>query len=78
MHQSNRTIQLSELTDIELDGIDLSDYPDMCDAHVSYARWKDTGIELTDEELERIDDGEVGELARQEVAEGDHDYNYYD
>lgn len=76
MHQSNRTINVSELEDIELDGVDISDYPDLCDAFVSFARWKDTGVELTDEELERIDGGEVSEMALQAVSEGDYNGCY--
>ena len=38
---------------IEMDGIDLKDYPDFCDAYISYAEDK-TGRPLTDEELEAI------------------------
>ena len=38
---------------IEMDGIDLKDYPDFCDAYISYAE-DETGRPLTDEELEAI------------------------
>ena len=39
---------------IEVDGIDMSDYPDFCDAFISYAEYK--GVEMTDEELEHLSD----------------------
>ena len=41
------------ITDIEIDGIDLKDRPDFCDAYICYAVWSDTGVELTDAELEQ-------------------------
>ena len=41
---------------IEVDGVDTSDYPDFCDAYFSHAVWKETGIELTDDELEKLGD----------------------
>lgn len=52
--------KLVEIVDPEIDGIDMSDYPDFCDAYLSYATWEN-GIELTDQELEDItsDNGDV-------------------
>ncbi len=41
---------------IEVDGIDMSDYPDFCDAFISYAEYK--GVEMTDEELEALNNME--------------------
>ena len=41
----------SKLDDIEIEGVDPSDYPDFCDAFISSATWKDTGEDLTDDEL---------------------------
>ncbi len=58
----NRTIRIKELTDIEIEGIDLWDYPDLVDAFIASAAWRDTGIELTEDELEQIDPDEAYEL----------------
>jgi len=41
---------------IEVDGIDTRDYPDFCDAFISYAEYK--GVEMTDEELECLNETE--------------------
>tara|TARA_B100000768_G_scaffold46573_1_gene45399 strand:- start:639 stop:830 length:192 start_codon:yes stop_codon:yes gene_type:complete len=41
---------------IELDGIDTADYPDFCDAFISYAEYK--GKEMTDEQLEQLNDAD--------------------
>jgi hypothetical protein len=71
-------ISLNELSDVAISGIDMSDYPDFCDAYVESAVWKDTGVPLTDAELERIDEGEVAEEALQRVAEGDYVRDYDD
>jgi hypothetical protein len=43
----------------DVDGIDTRDYPDFVDAFVTSAHWSDTGIELTDDELEEIDSESV-------------------
>ena len=45
-----------EVCDIEIEGIDTKDYPDFCDAFISVAYWKDTGEELTEEELEELNE----------------------
>ena len=39
---------------LEVDGVDGNDYPDFCDAYISYAEWEGTDIELTDDELEQL------------------------
>lgn len=41
------------LDDVEIDGIDRSDYPDLCDAYISSACFKD-GTPLNDDELDYI------------------------
>lgn len=51
MFFKNRTV-----VDIEIEDIDPRDYPDFCDAYVSHAVWEDTGVELTDEELNELND----------------------
>ena len=39
----------SKITAIEFEDVDTSDYPDFCDAYISYAELD--GIELTEDEL---------------------------
>lgn len=54
------------VVDLEVDGVDSSDYPDFCDAYFSHAVWADTKEDLTDEELEELGEacGDVlGEMA---------------
>lgn len=41
------------VVDIEIDGIDMKDYPDFCDAYISDAKFED-GTPLTDEQLEKL------------------------
>lgn len=45
---------LRDITDIEIDGIDMRDAPDFCDAYITYAAWKSTGTELTDKQLDQL------------------------
>jgi hypothetical protein len=45
-----------EIVDLEVEDIYTSDYPDFCDAYVSRAVWKDTGTELTADEIEEYAD----------------------
>lgn len=45
---------LSRLENIEVEGIDTKDYPDFCDAHVSYAEYK--GRELSQDELDWVNE----------------------
>jgi hypothetical protein len=47
-------LDVSNIGDVEIEGIDTNDYPDFCDAYVSYAVWIDTGIPLDDETLEYL------------------------
>jgi len=46
---------MSELINIELGGVDSSDYPDFSDAFVQYAEYED-GTPLTEDELSELDD----------------------
>jgi hypothetical protein len=39
---------------MEVDGVDAADYPDFCDAYISYAEWEGSDTELTDDELEQL------------------------
>ena len=47
-------IDLNYVDAIEVEGIDTRDYPDFCDAFISYAEYK--GVEMTDEELEELNE----------------------
>ena len=44
-----------KLINIEVDDIHMWDYPDFCDAFISYAEHPD-GKPLTDEELEKVNE----------------------
>jgi len=59
--------------EIEFDiaGIDMQDWPDFCDAYISEARYTDTGIELSDSELELLGDSladQMNELVHEELV----------
>jgi hypothetical protein len=45
-------MELDKITNIELGGIDTSDYPDFCDAYIVSAEYN--GVELTDAELDEL------------------------
>lgn len=47
---------VSNLTDIEIDGVDLKDYPDFSDSYIVSAVFKDTGVELTEKELDILNE----------------------
>lgn len=49
-----------DLGTIEIDGIDLGDRPDFCDAYISSAQFVD-GEELTDDELDTLKDEVEGD-----------------
>jgi len=51
-------IDVNNLIDITVDGVDTKDYPDFCDAYIDSAVWKDSGKDLTDEELDELNDEE--------------------
>jgi hypothetical protein len=44
-----------DFSTIEFNGIDYKDYPDFCDAFISYAEFDD-GTELTDDELDELNE----------------------
>ena len=48
-------INFNEVTNIELGGVDINDYPDFCDAYVESAEKLD-GTPLTDVELEAFEE----------------------
>jgi len=47
-------LELHKITDVEIEGIDIKDYPDFCDAFISYGYYK--GRDLTELELDYIND----------------------
>ena len=55
-----------KIDNIEIDGIDMHDYPDFVDAYISYATYEN-GIELNDDELEELnnDSSQVYSLVMQ-------------
>lgn len=52
-----RKLKVSDLSEFDVNGIDHSDYPDFSDGYIYDARDKD-GVELTDEELEWLNDND--------------------
>lgn len=56
---NQETLDYSKLADIEVDGIDTSDYPDFCDAYIcggSYKLSDGTYRDLTEAEIEELND----------------------
>lgn len=47
-------IDYSKVDNIEFDGIDYKDYPDFCDAYISYA--EHNGEKMTDEQLDQLNE----------------------
>lgn len=47
-------INIEDIEDIQIDGVDPQDYPDFCDAYFVYACWKENGDELTEEQLDML------------------------
>jgi len=45
-----------EIIDLSVDNIKHWDSPDYVDAYIDYAVWKDTGIKLTDTELDELNE----------------------
>ena len=46
---------MAKAWNVEVDGIDTRDYPDFCDAYITYAEHED-GTVFTDDELEVLND----------------------
>ena len=61
-------ININDIEDLQVDGVDSKDYPDFCDTFFCYAIWKENGDELTEEQLEWLTEDypeKVNELAYQ-------------
>ena len=59
----------------EIDGIDRRDYPDFCDAYISYAEYTD-GTPLNDQELEDLTEREgdyINQYCCEQGMETDYD-----
>jgi hypothetical protein len=66
----NKTIQLSQLENIRIDGIFWNDCPRFCDAFVSSATLN--GVPLTDEQLEPLEDDCEAGIYIHELALAQH------
>lgn len=57
-HKTNQmqtlSIDYSKVTNIRFDNIDMKDYPDFCDAYISYAEY--CGRPMDDSELDELND----------------------
>ena len=62
-----------EVTDVEVDGVDMKDYPDFVDAYIDSAKFVSSGKELTDVELEKLQE-ENSELFHEDVMDKVIDY----
>lgn len=47
-------LDYTKIEDVEVYGIDTSDYPDFCDAYIAAATYKDR--DMTDEELDTLNE----------------------
>ena len=56
-----------DIENIEIEGIDILDYPKFCDAYIADASWKETGLALNESELEELN--EDYEFVHQKVFE---------
>ena len=68
MMKKQREIDTKLIVDVEIDGVDMRDYPKLVDAYVSKAMWKDTDRQLSEEELEDLNDNHY-EFVFEEVME---------
>jgi hypothetical protein len=65
------TFKLSQLTDLEVDGVDMSDYPDFVDSYIcagAVETWDGEYRDLTEDELDWLND-EHPEIAQEEAHE---------
>ena len=49
------TIEFSQVTNMQIDGVDMKDYPKFCDAYVESAEFHN-GTPLNDQQLEELND----------------------
>ena len=60
-------MDITELQNIEVDGVDTKDYPDLCDAFIAYAEHKDE-TPLSDKELDELNN-EYGDFVHEKAHE---------
>jgi hypothetical protein len=58
------------VVDLQVDGVDGRDYPDLADAYFSYGFYED-GTELTDDELNELTDSH-GDIVNQMAFDSSH------
>ena len=49
-----RIIEINDIEDMCIDGVDMKDHQDFSDAFFNFARWKESGKFLTEEELDQL------------------------
>ena len=62
-----------KVTDVEVDGIDMKDYPDFVDAYIDSAKFVSSGKKLNDEELVKLQE-ENSELFYEDIMDKVIDY----
>lgn len=60
-------MNIAELQNIEVDGVDTKDYPDLCDAYITYAEQSD-GTPLSANEIDVLND-EHGDFVHEKAHE---------
>jgi len=55
-------IDIRQIENLEVDGVDTRDYPDFCDAFFAHGIWIKTGKELTEDELIELSETHPGLL----------------
>lgn len=61
-------LDLSKVSNAEIEDVWMVDYPDFCDAHIVYAEYD--GVEMTDEQLDQLNNDcreYVNELAHESL-----------
>lgn len=54
MGKSLLKLDLSKVSNAEIEDVWMGDYPDFCDAHIVYAEYD--GVEMTEEQLDQLND----------------------
>ena len=62
---------VNNLADVVIEGVDMKDYPDFCDAYIESAEWADTGLPLTEDELDNLNENE-SEYIQEKAHESIH------
>lgn len=54
MTDSIKNFNLDLVDNVDIEGVDMSDYPDFCDAFISYADYD--GVEMTEEQIIQMEE----------------------